>query len=60
MDMIKYAAFSVALLTSLGLFLFSYFEGLRISNEEGKIRGEGFIASVSLAMFFAIMATRLH
>jgi len=60
MDLVKYAAFIVALLTSIGLLLFAYFEGLRISDTEEKIRGEAFIASLSLGMFFAMMATRLQ
>lgn len=59
MDLIKYSAFLVALLTSIGLFLFAYFEGVRISNTDGKVRGEGMIVSLSLALFFAMMATRL-
>ncbi|MEA3320208.1 hypothetical protein FZC76_16850 [Sutcliffiella horikoshii] len=60
MDLVKYAAFLVALLTSIGLLLFAYFEGLRISDKEGKVRGEGFIVSLSLGIFFAMMATRLQ
>ncbi|MCM3619081.1 hypothetical protein M3936_15945 [Sutcliffiella horikoshii] len=59
MDLIKYAAFLIALLTSIGLFLFAYFEGLRLSESDGKVRGESLITSFSLALFFAIMATRL-
>ncbi|NLP51084.1 hypothetical protein [Bacillus sp. RO1] len=60
MDLVKYAAFLVALLTSIGLLLFAYFEGLRISDKEGKVRGEGFIVSFSLGIFFAMMAMRLQ
>ncbi|WP_404444825.1 hypothetical protein LG307_17925 [Sutcliffiella horikoshii] len=60
MDQVKYAAYIVALITSIGLILFAYFEGLRICEEEGKVRGEGFIASFSLGIFFAMMATRLQ
>ncbi|MCG1021894.1 hypothetical protein [Sutcliffiella horikoshii] len=59
MDLIKFTAFLIALLTSIGLFLFAYFEGVRLSESEGKVRGENMIMSFSLALFFAIMATRL-
>jgi hypothetical protein len=59
MDLVKYAAFMVALLTSIGLFLFAYFEGVRLSNADGKVRGEGVVFSFSLAMVFAILANKL-
>ncbi|WP_339147458.1 MULTISPECIES: hypothetical protein [unclassified Sutcliffiella] len=59
MYLLKYTAFLIALLTSIVLFLFAYFEAVRISESEEKVRGENVIMSFSLALFFAIMATRL-
>ncbi|WP_223701563.1 hypothetical protein [Sutcliffiella deserti] len=59
MFLVKDIAFIVALLSSIGLFLFGYFEGVRLCNKKGKVRGEGVIASISLAMVFALLANSL-
>ncbi|QFT90329.1 hypothetical protein FIU87_16940 [Bacillus sp. THAF10] len=59
MDLVKITAFIVALCTSIGLFLFSYFETIRICNQTGKVYGEGMVFGFSLALFFALMANEL-
>lgn len=59
MVVVKDVAMVVALLSSMGLFLYGYFEGLRLCNEKGKVRGEGVIISFSLAMVFALLANDL-
>ncbi|WP_078379271.1 hypothetical protein [Sutcliffiella halmapala] len=60
MVLVKDVALVVALLTSMGLFLYGYFEGIRLCNKKGKVRGEGVILSFSLAMVFAILANNLN
>ncbi|MBM7622430.1 hypothetical protein JOC95_004347 [Bacillus tianshenii] len=59
MIVVKDIAMVVALLSSMGLFLYGYFEGLALCNQEGKVRGEGVIIGFSLAMVFALIANDL-
>jgi hypothetical protein len=59
MIVVKDVAMVVALLSSMGLFLYGYFEGLRLCNQNGRVRGEGVIISFSLAMVFALIANDL-
>ncbi|MGD6832691.1 hypothetical protein ACQCT5_11040 [Sutcliffiella halmapala] len=59
MIVVKDVAMVVALLSSMGLFLYGYFEGLRLCNQRGRVRGEGVIFSFSLAMVFALIANDL-
>ncbi|CAG9620894.1 hypothetical protein [Sutcliffiella rhizosphaerae] len=59
MDLVKNTAFFVALIASLGMFLLAYFEALKITNQEGKVKGGNMILGFSLAVFFALMANVL-
>lgn len=59
MDLVKNVAMIVALMSSVGLFLYAYFEGIKLFEKKGKVRGEGVIFSFTLAMIFAIFANKL-
>ncbi|WP_096156852.1 MULTISPECIES: hypothetical protein [Bacillus] len=58
MDVVQNIAMIVALLSSILLFLYGYFEGIKMFNKKGKVRGEGIIFSFSLAMVFALFANK--
>jgi hypothetical protein len=59
MNVIKDIAFVIALFTSMGLFLYGYFEGVRLSDKKGKVRGESVVVSFSLGMVFAMLANKM-
>ena len=59
MNLVINAAYLVAIVASVGLFLFSYFEALQIINQDGRVKGGSMIAGFSFALFFALMAYTL-
>jgi hypothetical protein len=44
---------------SIFLFYFGFWEGIRIFNEDGKVKGETFLFSIVMGFVFAILSSRL-
>jgi hypothetical protein len=59
MYVIKEVAMYLSLTMSIFLFYYGFWEGIRIFNEDGKVKGETFLLSIVMGFVFAILSTRL-
>ena len=60
MEFLKAFAMFLSLAMCIFLFTYSYMEGIRMSNEEGKVRGGTFIFSIVMGLVFAFTANTLY
>jgi hypothetical protein len=60
MEFIKAFAMFLSLVMCIFLFAYSYMEGIRISNEEGKVRATTFLFSLVTACIFGFTAHSLY